>query len=155
MTVDHPGGGEDGWCIQQAVIVDAAPEAVWQWIGTPARLSRWWCPLPTVRIRFEPTEDGHYQESYDDGDDRYDLTGTVIDYTPKERLTIERETSGRFGPTDRVSLSLSSTANGTRVVLVHTFKDLPATRQNDAETFFAEPWSESLLQLQRLVEGQE
>lgn len=139
------------WSIRREVCVQAPADVVWAYVGTPERLGEWWCPPPTVRFAFEPRKGSHFEEHYDDGRFAYDLEGTIVAYQPPRRLVVRRLTPGSPSPADLIEITLTEEGACTKVVLEHSFENLPESRRKDMEEYFAEPWSESLRTLCDLV----
>ena len=137
--------------IHHEVVIDA-PGRVWACVSDPDIVSTWWCPPPTVEVAFEAHEGGHFEERYDDGDFRYSLTGTVTTFVPEECLVITRETSGRFGGSDRIRVSLDHETPPVIVVLDHEFLELGEARWDEARAYYEAPWLDSLARLKRLAE---
>lgn len=124
---------------------------MWPYVGDAARLSLWWCPPPTVHIQFDPYVGSSYEERYRDSTYAYELSGSVVGYEPPHRLAIQRLTGGRFGPTDLVEITLLAGDDGARVNLTHSFGPLTEEQRHQAHDFFADGWSDSLGNLQRLI----
>lgn len=140
-----------GWAIRREIAIEAPVDAVWAWVGTPERISRWWCPPPTVRLVFEPRAGGRFEEHYDDGSHSYRVKGTVVAFVPGRRLAIRRLTPGSPSPADRIEIALLEEGGRTKVVLEHSFENLPERRRKDMEGFYGEPWSDSLRRLRDLA----
>ncbi len=139
------------WSIRREVSVGAPADAVRAYPGTAEQLSRWWCPSPSVRLAFEPSTGGRFEEHYDDGRLAYHVEGTVTVYEPPRRLAIRRLTPGSPAPSDVIEFTLVEQGSRTRVVLEHCFEGLPVDRRKDMEEYFADAWSQALRALRRLA----
>lgn len=139
------------WSIRRELSIEAAPDVVWACVGTPACLSRWWCPPPTVELMFEQREGGHYEEHYKDAEYAYDLEGTVVAYVPQRRLAIRRVTEGSPSPADLIDITLSDEGDRARVVIDHSFEHLPENRRKDMKEVFADRWSSALQRLRDMA----
>lgn len=140
------------WHIRREIVIDTPIANVWQHVVVPERISRWWCAGEPVRLVFEPHENGHFEEHYDDGSFAYDLTGRIVAVDPPHRLAIRRRTDDAPAPADRVDISLHETDGRTRVLLTHTFESLPADRRGEMEGYFADGWSSALEALRSALE---
>lgn len=63
------------WSFARSLVIKAVIAEVWEHVADPARLSRWWCPPPTVQIDFEPRVGSPYEERYED--DSYSMCSPV------------------------------------------------------------------------------
>jgi uncharacterized protein YndB with AHSA1/START domain/ribosomal protein S18 acetylase RimI-like enzyme len=143
--------GSPEWSIRREVSVDAPATVVWRCVGDPERVSRWWCPPPTVRIDFDAAEGARYRERYDDGEYRYELAGRILAYDPPRWLAVRRETPDSAAPADRIDITLTDDGERTRVVLEHAFEDLAPDRRDEMRDVFAAGWEWSLDQLATLA----
>jgi uncharacterized protein YndB with AHSA1/START domain len=139
------------WSIRREIVIDAPIDVVWEFVATPEQISRWWCAGLPVELVFEQREGSHFEEHYDDGELAYDIEGTVWAFKPAERLAIRRMTEGSAAPADLVDITLSKKDEGTRVVLDHSFENLPEDRRQDMEEFFAGGWTAALQTLREAV----
>ena len=139
------------WSFARSLVIKAAIAEVWEHVADPARLSRWWCPPPTVQIDFEPRVGSPYEERYEDDSYEYVLTGGITAVDEMRGLVIRRRTNGRFGPTDRVAITLEPHGRDTKVTITHTFEDIPIDRRGEARDFFSDGWDFSLELLRRNV----
>ena len=142
---------EPVWSFARSLVIKAAIAEVWEHLADPARLSRWWCPPPTVQIDFEPRAGSHYEERYNDDSYDYVLTGEITAVDEMRHLVIRRRTNGRFGPTDRIEIVLEPHGRDTKVTITHTFVDIPVDRRGEARDFFSDGWDFSLELLRRNV----
>lgn len=136
-------GNVSKFSIRETVTIEAGVRTIWEFVGSPHRLSTWRCPPPTVEIEFEGARGGHFEERYEDGERRYDLAGVVEVYAPPERLIVRRDTEDEFGAQDTIAISLTATGARTRVTIDQSFSRLPATRRKAAIEFFAPGWRDS------------
>ncbi|WP_240372793.1 SRPBCC family protein [Brevibacterium zhoupengii] len=139
------------WGFARSLVIKAAVSKVWGHVADPARLSRWWCPPPTVQIDFEPRVGSPYEERYEDDSYDYVLTGEITAVEELRRLVIRRRTNGRFGPIDRVEIVLEPHSRDTKVTITHTFEDIPIDRRGEARDFFSDGWDFSLELLRRTI----
>ena len=142
-------GGE--WGFEKSLLIKASVETVWPHIGDSVRLSRWWCPPPTVRITFAPVEGAPFREQYKDASYEYMLTGEVTAYEEPRLLAIRRVTSGRFGPADCVTIVLTPRGGQTAVTIAHSFEEILPERRGEARDFYADGWAFSLSLLEAEV----
>ncbi len=138
------------WSIRVKRGVAASPEVVWRCVSTPELISRWWCPPPTVRIDLDPAT-GVFRERYDDGETRYEVVGSVIDYEPPSQLTVRRETPGSATSADRIAITVTPMADASHVLLEHSFEDLPVDRRDEMVAFYADGWHQALAGLAALA----
>lgn len=94
------------WGIRRQVSIAAPAAAVWEHVGVPEHLSRWWCPPPAVRLAFEPYPGDRFEERYDDGRLAYRVEGTVLAYEPPRRWAVRRPTPGSAAPADVIEITL-------------------------------------------------
>lgn len=140
--------------IRLDVAIDAPVDRVWGLVATPANTGRWYCAGEPVEIAFEPAPGGDFEERYRGEHPHDDLTGTVVAYTPPERLAVRRDTDGRFGPSDLIDITLREDAGRTTVVLEHTFTALPDGREREARAFYEPGWRAALERLRELSAGE-
>ncbi len=127
--------------VSRTVVLDAAPERVWEAITDEAALSEWLAP----EVELDPREGGELVCRYEDGSER---RGEVELVEEAERLAFRwwREDAGR---PSRVEFALDAIADGTRLVVTESGL-VPS-----AAPLLAAGWSSRLqalrLQLGRLV----
>lgn len=139
------------WSIRRELLIETPLDAVWTCVVTPALLSRWWCPPPSVEVMFEQREGSHYVEHYHDTVHAYDVDGTVVAYRPLQQLTIRRVTKGFPSPADLIDITLRDEDGHTRVVINHSFEHLSENRRKDMDEYFAGRWSSALQRLRRIA----
>lgn len=139
------------WSIRRELLVHAPLDVVWGYVGTPSRLSGWWCPPPTVELIFEQRQGGRFEEHYRDAERAYDVKGTVVAYAPRQRLAVRRVTSGSPSPVDLIDITLRREGGHTRVILDHSFEHLPENRRKDMYDLFADRWSDALRRLRDMA----
>ncbi|GAA1536990.1 SRPBCC domain-containing protein [Brevibacterium picturae] len=139
------------WGFDRSLVIKAPAVQVWPHVADPIRLSRWWCPPPTVQIDFEPRVDSPYEEHYRDDSHEYVLTGEITVFDERCCIAILRRTNGRFGRSDSVEITLQPHGEDTKVVIVHRFDDIPFERRGEARDFFADGWDFSLELLRRNI----
>ena len=145
-------GGKDTVELILERTIDAPRQQVWEAVANPATVSRWWCAGDPVEVAFERSVGGRYTERYRGEDtDHYDLAGEVVAFDPERRLAISRETGGRFGPEDRIELTLREDADRTQFRLSHRFPHLHEDRRPEVADYYEQPWSKSIDALAALV----
>jgi uncharacterized protein YndB with AHSA1/START domain len=97
--------------VSRSVVIDAAPEEVWEAITDEAALSEWLAP----EVELEPHEGGEIVCRYEDGEER---RGEVEQVEEAERLCFHwwRRDSGP----SQVELIVDAVAEGTRLTVVET-----------------------------------
>lgn len=150
--MDRAGYFEDGrWGFARSLTIEATIETVWANVCDPEQLSQWGCPPPTVQVQFDQRVGGDYKERYRNSTSAYELSGKVLELEAPCRLVIERSADGRFGSTDRISITLTSAGGVTTVKLLQTFDGLTPSCRDAAYDFFADGWSHSLQLLKALT----
>lgn len=139
------------WGFDRSLVIKAPAAQVWPHVADPIRLSRWWCPPPTVQIDFEPRVGSPYEEHYSDRAYEYVLAGEITVFDERRCIAILRWTNGRFGRSDSVEITLQPHGEETRVTIVHCFDDIPIERRGEARDFFADGWDFSLELLRRNI----
>ncbi|MGV1047090.1 MAG: SRPBCC family protein [Solirubrobacterales bacterium] len=121
--------------VTRSVLIDAAPEEVWEAITDEAALSEWLAP----EVELEPHEGGEIVCRYEDGSER---RGEVELVEEAERLSFHwwREQAGP----SQVELIVDAVAAGTRLTVVETSFAPPA--------LIASSWAPRLASL-RLLPG--
>lgn len=121
--------------VTRSVLIDAAPEEVWDAITDEATLSEWLAP----EVELEPHEGGEIVCRYEDGSER---RGEVELVEEAERLAFHWWREGA-GPS-QVELIVDAVAEGTRLTVVETSFAAPA--------LIASSWAPRLASL-RLLPG--
>ena len=98
--------------------IDAPRERVWDSLTDPEEMKRWYgADLMEVQIHtFEAEPGGAFSLTMDDGENRYDIDGRIVDVVEYERLV-------HTWYVGRVTFELTDVGEGCEVVLIH--EDLP------------------------------
>ena len=94
--------------------IDAPREHVWDALTDPEEMKRWYgADLMEVQIHtFEAEPGGAFSLTMDDGENRYDIDGTIVDVVEYERLV-------HTWYVGRVTFELTDVGEGCEVVLTH------------------------------------
>jgi uncharacterized protein YndB with AHSA1/START domain len=142
------------WSIDRETEIEAPIHSMWEFVAAPARVSRWWCAGGPVKVRFEAREGGHFEEHYDDCGYAYDIEGTVWAFEIPRRIAFRRVTKGTSVRADLIKITLSEYDGKTKVVLDHSFENLPENLQESMEEFYADGWSTALRTLRDALASQ-
>ena len=98
--------------------IDAPREHVWDALTDPEEMKRWYgADLMEVQIHtFEAEPGGSFSVTMDDGENRYDIDGRIVDVVEYERLV-------HTWYVGRVTFELDDVDDRTAIVLTH--EDLP------------------------------
>jgi uncharacterized protein YndB with AHSA1/START domain len=120
--------------VARSVLLDVAPEQVWEAITDERALSEWLAP----EVELEPHEGGEIVCRYENGEER---RGQVELVEEAERLAFHwwREDTGP----SRVEFVVDAVAEGTRLTVIETSAALPA--------ILASSWTASLTSLRFLL----
>lgn len=141
------------WTIRRQRQVEASVKELWPWVADPERISRWWCPPPTVTLHFEQRSGGRFEERYRDEALSYEVSGQVLEWSPPHRVSFQRHTPEGPASSDVITVTLQPEGDRTWVVLEHSFPELPEERRRAVTEFYAGPWDEALELLAQLAEG--
>lgn len=97
----------------QELTVKASPERVFQAMGTPDGLARWW----TKRSTGDPREGAEYSLMFGPG---YDWTAVVTRYAPDSAFELKLTKADRDWLGTRVGCELQADGDVTRVRFYHT-----------------------------------
>jgi uncharacterized protein YndB with AHSA1/START domain len=122
--------------VERTILLDAAPEEVWEALTDETALSEWLAP----EVELEPREGGELRCRYEDGEER---RGEVELVEEAERLAFRWWRPGA-GPS-RVELIVEAVADGTRLTVVES--QLAA----GAPALLAVDWSAPLVRLRLLI----
>jgi uncharacterized protein YndB with AHSA1/START domain len=126
--------------VKRSVVLEAAPEEVWEAVTDEARLSEWLAP----EVELEPREGGELRCRYEDGEERH---GEVELVEEAERLAFRWWRDGA-GPS-RVELLVDAVAGGTRLTVIESRLDPGAPALTAAA--WSAPLTRARLLLGRLV----
>jgi uncharacterized protein YndB with AHSA1/START domain len=126
--------------VKRSVVLEAAPEEVWEAVTDEALLSEWLAP----EVELEPREGGELRCRYEDGEERH---GEVELVEEAERLAF-RWWRGGDDPS-RVELLVDAVAGGTRLTVIESRLDPGAPAL--AAASWSAPLARARLLLGRLV----
>ncbi len=100
--------------VERSIEIQAPPSAVWRWLATPEALRRWISPNLEIDLRVG----GEYRMLGSDGETS--ISGRVLELVPEGQLVLSWfEEGGDWIYPARLLVTLTPTATGTRVCLVH------------------------------------
>jgi uncharacterized protein YndB with AHSA1/START domain len=102
------------FAVVRSIDIQASPSAVWRWLATQKALRRWISPNLEIDLRV-----GGVYRLREAGDGVW-ISGTVLELVPENRLILSwLEEGGDWVHPARLSLTLTPTAVGTQVTLIH------------------------------------
>jgi uncharacterized protein YndB with AHSA1/START domain len=98
---------------RRSIEIQSPPSAVWRWLSSPEALRRWLSPTLEIDLRVG----GAYHLL---GPEQTRISGTVLEIVPEGRLVLSwLEEGADWVHPARLVISLTASAVGTKVTLVH------------------------------------